>query len=93
MSGIRHEPGKHGGVFLLEQDGAQAGELYYDLTDDRMVITHTEVVPRLRGGGLARELVEAAAAWARGQKLKILPRCSYAAIVLARSEAHSDLVG
>jgi predicted GNAT family acetyltransferase len=57
-----------------------------------MVIMHTEVVPRLRGGGLARALVDAAAAWAREQKLKVLPRCSYARIVLLRSPAYADLV-
>jgi predicted GNAT family acetyltransferase len=89
---IRHEPGNHGGVFLMDEDGVQVGELYYDLDGNRMVINHTEVVPRMRGGGLARELVNAAADWARTQQLKILPRCSYARIVLARSPAYSGLI-
>jgi predicted GNAT family acetyltransferase len=89
---IRHEPGDQGGVFLMDQEGEQVGELYYDLDGRRMVITHTEVVRRLRGKGLAEALVDAAAAWAREQNLKIWPRCSYARIVLVRSAAHRDLV-
>ena len=92
MQPIRHEQHGHGGVFLLEQDGRPAGELHYHVDGGRMVITHTEVSPRLRGGGLARSLVDAAAAWARGQKLQILPKCSYARVVLLRSPAHADLV-
>jgi predicted GNAT family acetyltransferase len=89
---IRHEPGEDGGVFLMDQDGAQVGELYYDLDGRSMVITHTEVARRLRGKGLAQALVDRAAGWAREQNLKIRPRCSYARIVLARSAAHRDLV-
>jgi uncharacterized protein len=89
---ITHERTEHGGVFVLNQEGRQVGELHYDLAGNRMVILHTEVVPRLRGGGLARTLVDAAAAWARERQLKILPRCSYARIVLVRSPVHADLV-
>lgn len=92
MPPIRHERGGDGGVFLLDQDGRQAGELHYHLAGGRMVITHTEVAPQLRGGGLARTLVDAAAVWAREQKLGILPKCSYARAVLLRSPAHADLV-
>jgi predicted GNAT family acetyltransferase len=47
---------------------------------------------RVDRGGLARELVEAAASWARAEKLKILPLCSYAGAVLKRSPAHADLL-
>jgi predicted GNAT family acetyltransferase len=89
---ITHERADDGGLFLMEQEGRQVGELHYQLAGGRMVITHTEVEPRLRGGGFAHQLVDAAAVWAREQKLKILPRCSYARVVLLRSPSHADLV-
>ncbi len=92
MYPIRHERADRGGLFLLEEDGRQVGELHYQLAGGRMMITHTEVAARLRGGGLARELVDAAAAWARAEKLKILPLCSYAGAVLQSSPAHADLL-
>jgi predicted GNAT family acetyltransferase len=89
---ISHEPAQNGGVFFLRQDGQQVGELHYQLGGGRMSITHTEVVPRLRGAGLARQLVNAAADWARTEQLKIQPLCSYARAVLQRSPAHADLL-
>ena len=92
MPPIRHAHDAEGGAFLMDEDGRQVGELYYHFAGGRMVITHTEVLPWLRGGGLARALVDAAAAWAREQKLKILPQCSYARVVLLRSPAHADLI-
>ena len=92
MQPIRNERTGDGGVFLMEQDGRQVGELHYQLYAGRMLITHTEVAPALRGGGLARELVDAAATWARAEKLKILPLCSYAGAVLQRNPAHADLL-
>jgi len=92
MHPIRHEHVDRGGLFFLEEDGRQVGELHYQLSDGLMVITHTEVARALRGGGLARALVDAAAAWAREQKLKVWPACSYARAVLQRSREHADLV-
>jgi predicted GNAT family acetyltransferase len=92
MRPIRHERSGDGGVFLMDQDGRPVGELHYQLSAGRMLITHTEVAPALRGGGLAQELVDAAATWARQEKLKILPLCSYAGAVLKRSTAHADLL-
>jgi predicted GNAT family acetyltransferase len=92
MDPIRHERADRGGLFLLEEDGQQVGELHYQLSGGRMLITHTEVAAHLRGGGLAQELVEAAARWARTEKLKILPLCSYAGAVLQRSPRHADLL-
>ena len=92
METIRHERADRGGLFLLDQEGHQVGELHYQLSGGQMVITHTEVVPRLRGAGFAHKLVDSAAVWAREQKLKIWPACSYARIVLLRSQEHADLV-
>jgi len=92
MQPIRHERSGDSGVFLMEQDARQVGELRYQLSAGRMLITHTEVAPELRGGGLAQELVDAAATWARAEKLKILPLCSYAGAVLQRSPVHADLL-
>ena len=92
MQPIRHERADDGGLFLLEQDGRQVGKLHYEINGGLMVITHTEVASALRGGGLARALVDAAAAWAREQKLKVWPACSYARVVLQRSREHADLL-
>jgi predicted GNAT family acetyltransferase len=92
MQAIRHEQNGDSGVFLMDQDESQVGELHYHLAGGRMVITHTEVIPRLRGSGKARALVDAAAAWAREHKLKIVPQCWYARIELLRDPSLANLV-
>ena len=84
---LRHAPAAEGGEFVLEQDGRRVGELTYDLAGKRLVIRHTGVEPSLRGHGAARQLLDAAIAFARAQDYKVIPRCSYASVVFARTPA------
>ena len=50
----------------------------YRVLDGVMLITHTEVAPRLEGQGIAGKLVQAALDHARAAGLKVRPLCSYA---------------
>ena len=84
---IRHVAEADRGEFVLEQDGERFGELGYTITGSQLTIRHTEVNPRLRGRGAARQLLDAAIAFAREQRLMVVPRCSYASAVFARSPA------
>ena len=84
---IRQVPGAAGGEFVLELDGRRVGELAYTIDGRRLAIRHTGVDPSLRGHGEARELLDAAIAFARAQGYKVVPRCSYASMVFARSPA------
>lgn len=89
---IRHQPGEAGGEFLLELGGRRVGELTYGESGGRMVIHHTGVDPSLRGSGAARRLLDASVAHARAGGLKIVPRCSYAAAVFARTPEWAGLL-
>jgi predicted GNAT family acetyltransferase len=84
---IAHRRAAAGGEFILSQDGAQVGELGYEITGAQLTIRHTGVDPSMRGRGAARELLDAAVAFAREQGYKVVPRCSYARVVFARSPA------
>jgi predicted GNAT family acetyltransferase len=46
----------------------------------------------MRGKGLAESLVRAALAWARAEKLKVVPQCSYVARFIELHAEYSDLV-
>ena len=56
----------------------------YRLEGGVMIITHTEVAPRLQGRGIAAALVQAALAHARDHGLKVNPLCSYARAYMQR---------
>ena len=56
----------------------------YRIADGVMVITHTEVPPRLEGRGIAGALVQAALDHARTAGLKVRPLCSYARAYMRR---------
>jgi predicted GNAT family acetyltransferase len=82
------------GSFIIERDGARIGEMTYRRGDaTHVTIDHTEVDPALRGGGVARRLLDAAVAWARQTNTKITPRCSYVVVQFARDKSIADVLG
>lgn len=64
----------------------------YKLEGGTMVLTHTFVPPELRGRGVAEKLVRAALEWARAEKRRIVPACSYVGVFLQRHPEFRDLV-
>lgn len=56
----------------------------YERRGDEIVFTHTFVPSELRGRGVAAKLVRAALEYAREQRLRVVPACSYVADYIAR---------
>ena len=94
MSGytVSHRPAAARGVFSLEQGTRRVGYLDYSLAGDTMRIHYVEVDPSLRGTGLGRQLIDAAVAWARQERKRIVPICGYARAVLHRTPAFADVL-
>jgi uncharacterized protein len=59
---------------------------------NRVIFHHTFVPPELRGQGIAEQLVRTALAWARAEKLQVVPECSYVARLIERHHEYSDLL-
>ena len=75
--------------FECEVDGLLC-RAEYQLSNDVMHMTHTEVPPALAGRGIAAALVAAALTHARSEKLKVNPTCSYVRSYMQRHpETHS----
>lgn len=70
----------------------QLAMLDYQIKRKRMVITHTEVPEPIAGRGIAGELTRVALRFAREQKYKVVPACSYAEAFLQRHEEYHDLL-
>ncbi len=89
---ISHEEHGKGGIFYLESDGARVAEMTYRRNGEaRIVIDHTYVDVSLRGKGVARELLDAAVAWARATGTKVSATCSYVIVQFARDSSLQDV--
>ncbi|WPO39442.1 GNAT family N-acetyltransferase [Tardiphaga sp. 42S5] len=64
----------------------------YRRAGDRVIITHTETPPALRGRGIASELVKGALGLIRADGLKVVAGCSFVVDYLRQHPDYADLV-
>ncbi|HEY1108965.1 MAG TPA: GNAT family N-acetyltransferase, partial [Opitutaceae bacterium] len=64
----------------------------YARQGDTLVLPHTFVPPALRGRGIAEKLVRTALDYARTEKLKVVPSCSYVALYIERHPDFKSLL-
>ncbi len=72
--------------------GSDTALIEYVRAGGRVTFIHTYVPPALRGHGMAEQMVRAALAWARDEKLKVVPQCSYTARFIERHPEYADLL-
>jgi predicted GNAT family acetyltransferase len=90
---IRHKENKTKGSFYIEESGTLLAEMTYSRAGEQMIIIdHTEVGQSLKGKGIGLQLVKAAVAHARGNKIKILPLCPFAKSVFDKKEELRDVL-
>jgi uncharacterized protein len=80
------------GFFIDERNQRIAELTYRRVGPDRVIADHTWVSDELRGRGIARQLLDALAAWARQSGTKIVPQCSYIAREVERDASLRDIV-
>jgi len=76
--------------FELPVEG-QVAFANYRRQPGRLVITHVETPPALRGAGHASRLMQGVAEMARAEQVKVLPLCSYARAWMQRHPEYRDL--
>lgn len=72
--------------------GTQLAVADYGLEEGSIVFTHTYVPTALRGHGIAEKLVRAGLEFAREEKRKVVPECSYVAAFIQRHKEFQDLL-
>lgn len=77
--------------YLGDTDNRDAEITFVAKDDELIVIDHTYVSEKLRGSGLAGELVDAVVNYARENNLKVAATCSYAQRKLERTEQYKDV--
>ena len=79
--------------FVLRIDGERQGFLEFTRPEvGALHIDYVEVSPELRGRGFGRQLVEKAVAFATETKLRVVPNCSYARVVIKRDPTLAALL-
>lgn len=81
---IIHRNNANDGIFIAKDGEVEKGYIQYDWIDEKMLaVMHTVVVPAYRGQGVAKELLDTVAAFARDNQYRIRPICSYAVKMFA----------
>jgi predicted GNAT family acetyltransferase len=77
--------------FEARVDGHLARAEYIRISN-RIILTHTEVSPALKGKGIASLMAKAALEYARAEGLKVAPLCPYMAGYIKRHPEYKDLL-
>lgn len=83
--------GNNVGAFEYELNGNRVAEITWVERDGVMDMNHTYVSDVLRGQGVAKKLLDAAAAYARENNLKMKAICSYVVASFDKSDAYDDV--
>lgn len=78
-------------AFQHKQDGKLLAEITWTMLGDVMAVDHTFVSPDLRGQGVAKKLLDRAAAYAREKEYKMEPICSYVVTAFERYDDYNDI--
>ncbi len=87
---VQHNPG--GSRYEIVVDGAVAGFAEYQMTEDRMVFTHTEIEDGHEGEGFGSLLVKGALDDVRSAGRQIVPVCPFVTAYIDRHQEYADLV-
>lgn len=80
------------GAFVLEDNGTRDAEMVVSINGSTMTVHHTEVDPKLRGKGVASELLNAMTQYARDNSLDVIPVCPYVNTMFQRHpEQYNDI--
>ena len=87
---VLDDPGEH--RFDLLVDGVPSGRADYRVRDGVIVITHSEVNPRLRGQGMGDELARRTLDQLRARGATVLPLCPFFAHYVRQHPEYDDLI-
>ena len=93
MNNIRLKLNEAGrGAFYLEENGERVAEMEISVSKSVLTVYHTEVAEKLKGRGVAGDLLNTMVSYAREKGLKVMPLCPYVHARFRKNpEAYADL--
>ncbi|MGC1631873.1 MAG: GNAT family N-acetyltransferase [Gelidibacter sp.] len=91
---IKHKDNGKEGSFYVELDGKQEAEMTYRYSGDQEItIDHTEVNDSMKGHGIGKKLIDAAADYLRQRNLKAVAECSFVKSVFEKKhDKYQDII-
>ena len=89
---IQFEESDSRSSFFIEENGKRLGEMIFSRYPDRIIIEHTEVSEVLKGQNAGKQLMAAGVEFARKNKLKVVPLCSFARRVIEGTKEYQDVL-
>lgn len=78
-------------AFVYKQEGERLAEITWQQKGQVMIMDHTYVSDKLRGQGVAKKLLDHAAAYAREKGYKMEAVCSYVVAAFEKSNDYHDV--
>jgi uncharacterized protein len=75
------------GAFVIEEGNERLAEMEIAIVNNNLTVFHTHVNDKLRGKGIASQLLYAMVGYARGHNKKVIALCPY---VSAQFQRHPD---
>lgn len=72
------------GAFVIEDAGERIAEMAISISGSNLTVFHTEVSDKLKGQGIAGQLLSTMVAYAREHKLKVIALCPYVSAQFTR---------
>jgi len=81
------------GRFVIFEEGKEAGEMTFVWDgEDKIVVEHTNVGKEFGGKGYAKDLMKKAVSFARENKVKIVPVCSFVQAMFEKDKNIHDVL-
>lgn len=90
MNEIRIEYSEKTNQSLAFDNDKIIGRCDYQIKEGKWYITHTVVMSKYGGRGIAKQLVKEVIEQARKRKIKIVPICSYAQKMMLDNDEYKD---
>lgn len=93
MIQVQHAASEKGGAFFYEKDGKRLAEMEYVMAGtNKLIIDHTDVDESLKGQGIGKSLLSSLVAFARDNKLKVMPLCPFAKATFDKTPDWQDVL-
>ena len=78
--------------YIGESEDEALARITFVPSGDKLIFDHTYVSETLRGKGIAQKLLDRAVEYARQEKKKIVPQCSYVQKAMNQGDEYKDVL-